>query len=132
MRFLIKKVDYFAPGLRFPEHLPPRYRRGTPHGLKQAGQGCGVESAGGAMKTIEVNQDELTKFIVNNCPYHFYNFIEGETCQRKVTKQTCDLHVFADELRCPLDCPRLNTKEVGCDKGRCPGVRATIKKLKAK
>ena len=23
MRFLIKKVDYFAPGLRFPEHLPP-------------------------------------------------------------------------------------------------------------
>lgn len=79
------------------------------------------------MKTIEVNQDELTKFIVKNCP-----FIEGETCQRKVTKQTCDLHVFADELRCPLDCPRLNTKEVGCDKGRCPRTRAIINQLKAK
>ena len=84
------------------------------------------------MKTLEVHQDELTKFIVNNCPYHFYNFIEGETCQRKVTKQTCDLHVFADELRCPLDCPRLNTKEVGCDKGRCPRTRAIINQLKSK
>ena len=84
------------------------------------------------MKTIEVNQDELTKFIVKNCPSHFYNFIDGETCQRKVTKQTCDLHVFADELRCPLDCPRLNTKEVGCDKGRCPRTKSIINQLKSK
>ena len=83
------------------------------------------------MKTIEINQEELTKYIYTNCTYYFYNFVDGECCQRKVTKATCSLHVFAGELNCPLDCPRLNTREYGCDKGRCPLVRATIKSLKA-
>ncbi len=83
------------------------------------------------MKTIEVNRDELTKYIYQHYPYYFYNFQEGECCQRKVDKETCSLHVFADTLRCPEDCPRLNTKEYGCDKGRCPRVRAIIKQLKA-
>lgn len=83
------------------------------------------------MKTIQVNQDELVKHIVDNCPHYFYNFQEGECCQRKVTKETCNLHVFSDDLHCPFDCPRLNTKEYGCDKGRCSRVKAIIKKLKA-
>lgn len=83
------------------------------------------------MKTIQVNQDELVKYIAGNCPHYFYNFQEGECCQRKVTKETCNLHVFSDDLHCPLDCPRLNTKEYGCDKGRCSRVKAQIKKLKA-
>lgn len=82
------------------------------------------------MKTIEINQEELTKYIYTHCVHYFYNFQEGECCQRKVNKQTCSLHAFSDELHCPLDCPRLNTKEYGCDKGRCPKVKATIKKLK--
>ena len=42
-----------------------------------------------------------------------------------------NLHVFSGELNCPHDCPRLNTKEYGCDKGRCPRVKAIIKQLKA-
>lgn len=83
------------------------------------------------MKTIEVNQDELTKYIYTHCPHYFYNYQEGECCQRKVSKETCSLHVFAGELHCPPDCPRLNTKDYGCDKGRCPRVKATIKSLKA-
>lgn len=83
------------------------------------------------MKTIEVNQDELIKYIYTHCPSYFYNFQEGECCQRKVTAETCSLHVFAGELNSPLDCPRLNTKEYGCDKGRCPKVKAIIKQLKA-
>lgn len=93
--------------------------------------GCRVEPAVCTMKTIEVNQQELVKYIVSNCPHYFYNFADGESCYGKVTKETCKLHVFADDLHCPHDCPRLNTKEYACDKGRCPKVRATIKKLKA-
>lgn len=83
------------------------------------------------MKTIQVNQDELVEYVVKNCPHYFYNFQEGECCQRKVAKETCNLHVFSVDLHCPLDCPRLNTKEYGCDKGRCPKVKAAIKRLKA-
>lgn len=83
------------------------------------------------MKTIEINQEELTKYIYTHCVHYFYNFQDGECCQRKVNEETCSLHVFSDQLNCPLDCPRLNTKEYGCDKGRCPKVKATIKKLKA-
>lgn len=49
---------------------------------------------------------------------------------RKVTKETCSLHIFADELQCPPDCPRLTTKGYGCDKGRCPRVKAIIRQLK--
>lgn len=82
------------------------------------------------MKTIEVNQEKLAKYIYRHCPAHFYNWQEGECCHHKVTKETCSLHVFADDLQCPLDCPRLNTKEYGCDKERCPKVKATIKELK--
>lgn len=82
--------------------------------------------------TIEVDKDELTKYIYVNCPSYFYNFQEGECCHKKVRKETCNLHVFADDLHCPLDCPRLNTKDYGCDKGRCPRVKAAIKKLIAK
>lgn len=81
--------------------------------------------------TVEVNQDELVKYIYQHCPYYFYNYQEGECCRRKVSKETCSLHVFADALRCPEDCPRLSTKEYGCDKGRCPRVKAIIKQLKA-
>ena len=84
------------------------------------------------MKTIEVNHDELVKYVVKNCTYYFYNFQEGGCCRRKVTNETCGLHVFAQELHCPHDCPRLDTKEYGCDKGRCPRVRAVIKSLIAK
>lgn len=130
MRFLIKKVDYFAPGLRFPGHLPPIPPWNAAR-LKASRPGCRVEPAGGAMKTIEVSQDALTEYIYRHCPNHFYNWQEGECCRRKVDKETCSLHVFAGELRCPLDCSRLNTKEYGCDKGRCPRVKAVIKQLKA-
>lgn len=80
-------------------------------------------------KTIEVDKQELVRFIIKNCPYYFYNFQEGECCHRKVSKETCNLHVFADDLHCPLDCPRLNVKEYGCDKGRCPRVKAIIKEI---
>lgn len=83
------------------------------------------------MKTIEVKQDELVKYLYSHCPSYFYNFQEGECCQRKVNEETCSLHVFSDQLNCPLNCPRLNTKEYGCDKGRCPKVKAAIKNLKA-
>lgn len=81
-------------------------------------------------KTINVNQDELAKFVYTHCEHYFYNWQEGECCLRKVKKETCSLHVFAEDLNCPLDCPRLNTKDYGCDKGRCPKVKATIKTLK--
>lgn len=80
--------------------------------------------------TIEVNKVALVQYIVKNCPHYFYNFAEGECCRRKVNNETCNLHVFSDELHCPDSCPRLNTKEYGCDKGRCPKVRAIIKKLR--
>ena len=82
------------------------------------------------MKTIEVKYDELVKFIVENCPHYFYNFADGESCNRKVNKQVCQLHVYAEDLKCPLDCPRLNTKEYGCDKGRCPRVKGILRQLK--
>ncbi len=81
-------------------------------------------------KFVEVSQNELTRYIYQHCPDYFYNTHDGECCRRKVTAETCSLHVFAGELNCPLDCPRLNTKEYGCDKGRCPVVRATIRNLK--
>ena len=84
------------------------------------------------MKTIEVDHTELVKYIVQNCPSYFYNYAEGECCRRKVDKEVCSLHVFSDELHCPHDCPRLTAKEYGCDKGKCPRVKAIIKNLKAK
>lgn len=83
------------------------------------------------MKTIEVSYDALVKHVYMNCSSYFYNFQEGECCLKKVTKQTCSLHVFADDLHCPLDCPRLNAQEYGCDKGRCSKVKAIIKGMKA-
>lgn len=83
------------------------------------------------MKTIEIKYDELVSYIVQNCSSYFYNYAQGECCRRKVSKETCSLHAFADDLHCPLDCPRLNTKEYGCDKGRCSKVKATIKSLKS-
>ncbi len=83
------------------------------------------------MKTIEVSYDELVKYIYQHCPHYFYNYAEGECCERKVTKETCKLHVFSGELHCPNDCPRLNTKDYGCDKGRCSHVKAILKQLKA-
>ena len=84
------------------------------------------------MKTIEVNKQELVQMIVENCVHYFYNFADGESCAYKVDKEACKLHVFADDLHCPHDCPRLNTKEYACDKGRCSRVKAIIKKLTAK
>ena len=83
------------------------------------------------MKTIQVNQDNLTRYIVQNCSHYFYNFAEGECCRRKVYREACNLHVFSDDLHCPDDCPRLNTKEYGCDKGRCQYVKAVLMRLKA-
>ena len=83
------------------------------------------------MKTIEINQEELTKYIYTHCVHYFYHFQEGECCQRKVTEETCSLDASSEQLNWPLDCPRLNTKEYGGDEGRCPKVKATIKKLKA-
>lgn len=80
---------------------------------------------------ITVDRDKLTKYVYRHCSSYFYNFQEGECCQRKVRKEMCNFHVFADGLSCPLDCPRLDTKEYGCDKGKCPKVKATIKRLKA-
>lgn len=82
-------------------------------------------------KTIEIKQAELEKFIYHQCPHYFYNFADGESCQRKVMEETCKLHVFADELNCPLDCPRLSSKEYMCDKGRCPRVKAIVRQMKA-
>lgn len=82
-------------------------------------------------KTIEVDLGRLTESIYRHCTHYFYNFQEGECCMRKVDKETCSLHVFADDLRCPQDCPRLNAKEYGCDKGKCPYVKSIIKELKA-
>lgn len=83
-----------------------------------------------AMKTIEIDQDRLLAYVVKNCPSHFYNAVYGECCLRKVEKETCDLHVFAQDLHCPLDCPRLNSKPYHCDKGRCQRVKDIIKSLK--
>ena len=82
-------------------------------------------------KTIEVDKDKLTEYIVNNCPHFSYNYVRGETCRSKVDEEMCDLHVFGKELHCPYDCPRLVAKEYSCDRGRCPKVRAIIKELKA-
>lgn len=82
------------------------------------------------MKTIEVSYDELVKYIKQHCPKYFYNYADGESCYGKVEKGTCQLHVFADELCCPSDCPRLGTKEYSCDGARCQYVKATIRKLK--
>lgn len=82
-------------------------------------------------ETLTISRAKLTEYIYTNCPAYFYNWQEGECCQHKVDRMTCSLHVFAAELHCPLDCPRLDTKEYGCDKGRCPKVRTAIKNLKA-
>ncbi len=81
------------------------------------------------MKKIEVNYDELVKMIVRDCPHYFYNNAEGECCWRKVTNETCQLSDYSKELNCPPDCPRLNTKEYACDKGRCSRVKGIIKSL---
>lgn len=82
------------------------------------------------MNRIEVDKDEFVRYIVEHCSHYFYNFAEGACCRRKVSKETCGLHAFSDELHCPDDCPRLNTEDYGCDKGKCPLVKAVIKKLK--
>lgn len=82
-------------------------------------------------KRIEVNYNELIKHLYRNCTHYFYNFQEGECCNRKVTAETCSLHAFSEALSCPHDCPRLNTKEYGCDKGRCPRIKGIIKQLKS-
>lgn len=82
------------------------------------------------MKTVEVDYQKLVKLIVKGCPQHFYNSVHGESCHRKVKAGFCDLHVFSDELECPLDCPRISNQDFGCDKGHCPYIRNVIKSLK--
>lgn len=82
-------------------------------------------------KAITVDKDKLTKMIVENCPYYFYNSYKGETCNRKVRKEICDLHAFGDQLNCPQDCPRLTAKDYRCNRGACPRTKAIIKEMKA-
>lgn len=83
------------------------------------------------MKKIEIDQDKLIKYIYQHCQHFFYNTADGESCYRKVDKETCNLHAFANDLHCPFDCPRLNTKEYACNKGLCSRVKAVLKTLKA-
>ena len=82
--------------------------------------------------TIEVNKKALISYIVRNCPYHNYNCFEGDICYRKINKEICNISIFSKDLHCPSDCPRLGShpSDYACDKGRCPGVRAKLKKLK--
>lgn len=82
------------------------------------------------MKQITVDYNELVRYLCQHCSAYFYNYAQGECCRGKVDKAHCDLHVFSEELHCPLDCPRLHTKEFGCDKGKCPRIKAIVKRLK--
>ncbi len=79
---------------------------------------------------MEVDKDKLVKYLYERCPAHFYNYVEGDCCINKVSKQTCSLHAFAKDLNCPLDCPRLDAKEYRCDKGKCSKIKGLIKGFK--
>lgn len=81
--------------------------------------------------TIMIDKEALTRLLVGSCPHHFYNTHDGDSCERKVNKETCELNVYADMLRCPHDCPRLLSKDYSCDKGRCPRIKGLINSLKA-
>lgn len=81
-------------------------------------------------KTITVNHKALIRHIFEHCEYYFYNYIDGASCRKKVKAGMCRIHELADrEFVCPDDCPHLASEEYSCDKGRCPYVRATLKRL---
>ena len=82
--------------------------------------------------TIEVNKKALMNYLVTHCRHHDFNSFEGSICYRKINKEICQLSVYGRELHCPHDCPRLSItpSHYACDEGRCPKIRATIKRLK--
>ena len=66
MRFLIKKVDYFAPGLRFPEHLPPippwnaaRLKASRPRLRSRIRRGRNENHRGQSRRAYEIHRQEL-------------------------------------------------------------------------
>lgn len=82
------------------------------------------------MKTIEVDYEKLTEHLVRSCSSLTVSVGGTWFCQKKMDA-TCRLSLYERE-KCPRDCPHMNEKvEWACDEGRCPRVKAIIKKLKA-
>lgn len=46
------------------------------------------------MKTIQVNQDELVKYIVGNCPHYFYNFKRASAAAARSRKRPASCTYF--------------------------------------
>lgn len=81
-------------------------------------------------KSIEINKDKLTEYIVRNCS-NLDITMEGTLFCRKKMNATCRVPSF-DRGECPRDCPHLNGHvKWACDKEKCSYVKKTIKKLKA-
>ena len=81
-------------------------------------------------KTIEVDRDRLTEFIVDGC-MNLVETVENTRWCRRRMDATCQVPIHVRD-NCPCDCPHMNeTASWRCDMEKCSYVKKTIKKLKA-
>lgn len=80
------------------------------------------------MKTIEVDLEALTAFLIDECPWVAISDSGAEYCRKKIDMD-CTVPAYMRE-QCPADCPRRMVSSTRCDKSQCNRIKKQIKKLK--
>lgn len=82
------------------------------------------------MKTIEIDYEKLTEYLVHGCSFLALSNEGTLYCQKKMDA-TCRLPLYERD-NCPRDCPHMNeTISWRCDAEKCREIKKTIKQLKA-
>lgn len=84
---------------------------------------------GDAVKTIEVDLEALTAFLIDECPWVTHSDSGAEYCRKKMNED-CTVPSYMRE-QCPADCPRRMVSSTRCDKSQCNRIKKLIKRLKA-
>ena len=80
------------------------------------------------MKPIEIDQEELTDFLIDECPYLSKSDSGAYHCRKKINHD-CTLPQYMRE-QCPADCPRRMVSTTRCDRSQCSRIKKLTKRLK--
>ena len=80
------------------------------------------------MKTIEVDLEALTAYLIDECPLSNLSDSGVLYCRKKLNED-CTVPSYMRE-QCPADCPRRMVSSTRCDKSQCNRIKKLIKKFK--
>lgn len=80
------------------------------------------------MKTIEVDLEGLTAYLIDECPWVTSSDSGAKYCRKKLNDD-CTVPQYMRE-QCPADCPRRMVSSTRCDKSQCDRIKKLIRKLK--